>query len=123
MHNVRRATLDDLKVTVSLFDRYRAFYRCGAVGDESRTFVRQRLVNGDSAIFLAFADSGSQSHAIGFTQLYPLYSSTAMKRLWLLRSLRRRKLPTTQNRSGPAGCGSRTRKVDELARPHSRNRG
>src|SRR5580698_216453 len=46
-------------------------------------FLSQRITKNESVIFLAF----EEQNAIGFTQLYPLFSSTRMKRLWLLNDL------------------------------------
>ena len=42
-----------------------------------------RTVRAESEIFLAVADGV----IVGFTQLYPLFSSVSMKRLWLLSDL------------------------------------
>ncbi|WP_428979912.1 GNAT family N-acetyltransferase [Elizabethkingia anophelis] len=39
--------------------------------------------NNESVIYIAEADG----ETIGFTQLYPLFSSTRMKKLWLLNDL------------------------------------
>jgi len=51
--------------------------------EKSRSFLGERLASGDSVIFLAEED-----HVVlGFTQLYPLFSSTACRRLWLLNDL------------------------------------
>lgn len=44
----------------------------------------ERIVNKDSAIFVA---ENKEGNLVGFLQLYPLFSSTRMKRLWLLNDL------------------------------------
>lgn len=83
-----RAGLAHLDALVPLFEAYRAFYRQQPDGDRARTFLRDRLVGDDSVIFLAELRSGGGAAAwAGFTQLYPLISSTAMERLWLLNDL------------------------------------
>jgi ribosomal protein S18 acetylase RimI-like enzyme len=80
---VRRATLDDLEQLVPLFEGYRRFYQQPEDPAKSREFLRERLTAGDSVILLA-EENGEVS---GFTQLYPLFSSAACRRLWLLNDL------------------------------------
>ena len=49
----------------------------------AREFLSCRLANGDSTILLAMNDA----QGIGFTQLYPGFSSVAMHPLWILNDL------------------------------------
>ena len=49
----------------------------------AENFLKERLKNQDSEIFVA-EENGILT---GFTQLYPLFSSTRMKRYWLLNDL------------------------------------
>jgi len=81
--DVRRATAADLDLLVPLFDQYRQFYRLQSDPDGARTFLRDRLERNESFIFLAFADSA----AVGFTQIYPTFSSGAMARILILNDL------------------------------------
>ncbi|MDQ6858627.1 MAG: GNAT family N-acetyltransferase [Chloroflexota bacterium] len=85
MREVRtvRAELDDLDALVPLFDGYRVFYGQPSDLDGARTFLADRLKRGESVIFLAVADG----EIVGFTQLYPSFSSVSMKRLWVLNDL------------------------------------
>ena len=78
-----RAELDDLDALVPLFDAYRRFY--GQTGDlaGARAFLADRFKRGESVIFLAVVDGA----IVGFTQLYPTFSSVSMKRLWVLNDL------------------------------------
>src|SRR2546430_8504474 len=78
-----RAGLDDLEALVPLFDGYRQFYRQPSDPDGARAFLAERIKRGESVIFVALVDGA----AAGFTQLYPLFSSVSMKRLWLLNDL------------------------------------
>src|SRR5689334_1008174 len=78
-----RAELDDLEALVPLFDGYRSFYRQGSDPAGARAFLAERLKRDESVIFIAMVDGA----AVGFTQLYPLFSSVSMKRLWLLNDL------------------------------------
>jgi len=81
---IRRATFHDLDALVPLFDGYRQFY--GKAPDEAgaREFLTARLRLNESMILLAYDGHGA---ALGFTQLYPLFSSVRMVRTWLLNDL------------------------------------
>lgn len=78
-----RAELDDLEALVPLFDGYRRFYRQPSDPPGARAFLGERLKRNESVIFVAVVDGT----AVGFTQLYPVFSSVSMKRLWLLNDL------------------------------------
>jgi GNAT superfamily N-acetyltransferase len=78
-----RAELDDLDALLPLFDGYRQFYGQRPDPDGARAFLADRFKRGESVIFLAVADGA----VVGFTQLFPLFSSVSMKRLWLLNDL------------------------------------
>lgn len=80
---VRRADLSDLEAVVPLFDGYRQFYQQAADVQGARNFMRARLEQRDSVVFLAEI----AGRAVGFTQLYPSFSSVSMKRLWILNDL------------------------------------
>jgi len=80
---IRRAAIDDLPHLVPLYDGYRQFYRQPSEPGLAERFLRQRLTRGDSVIFLAEDDSGF----LGFTQLYPIYSSISMGPAWVLNDL------------------------------------
>ena len=80
---VRQATVDDLELIAPLFDAYRQFYREPADPDGARQFLLRRFEHNQSVIFLAL----DGSFPIGFTQLYPSFSSTAMGRILILNDL------------------------------------
>jgi GNAT superfamily N-acetyltransferase len=80
---VRQATIADLNPLVLLFDAYRQFYRQPSDLDRARCFLLERFEHNQSVIFLAFEGAD----AIGFTQLYPSYSSGAMARIFILNDL------------------------------------
>jgi GNAT superfamily N-acetyltransferase len=80
---VRKATLHDLDQLAVLFDGYRVFYEKPSDVDGARVFLKARLEQHDSEIFVHH----DGNHLTGFVQLYPLFSSTRMKRLWLLNDL------------------------------------
>ena len=81
--NCRQATIADLDLIVPLFDAYRQFYRLPADVEGARRFLRNRFEHNQSVILLAFADGVP----IGFTQLYPSFSSGAMARILILNDL------------------------------------
>lgn len=80
---IRQAVLADLDALASLFDAYRQFY--GKPGDleGARAFLRERLHHGQSVLFIAEHEAG----AVGFTQLYPSFSSVSMARTYVLNDL------------------------------------
>ena len=79
----RRATIADLEAVAPLFDAYRRFY--GEAPDLSlaRRFIGERLTRSDTVILLAEANA----RTVGFTHLFPIFSSTRCRRLWLLNDL------------------------------------
>lgn len=80
---VRRAGAADLEALVSLFDGYRQFYGQAPDTERARAFLGERLARGDSTVFVAEADGA----AVGFTQLYPSFSSVRTGRLFVLNDL------------------------------------
>ena len=66
-----------------LFDGYRMFYRQPSDPDGCRAFIAERLANGDSHILCAVHDG----RLVGFTQLYPSFTSVGMQRIWVLNDL------------------------------------
>ena len=72
-----RAVLDDLESLVPLFDGYRRFYRQSSDLQGARAFLAERIKRNESVIFVAVLDGT----IIGFTQLYPLFSSVSIERL------------------------------------------
>jgi GNAT superfamily N-acetyltransferase len=81
---IRKAVMEDLESLSILFDNYRKFYKKGADIIGAGVFLRERVINNDSEIFIAENDARV---IVGFVQLYPIFSSTRMKRLWLLNDL------------------------------------
>ncbi len=58
-------------------------------------FLKARLSADESVVFMAF----NENNAIGFTQLYPIFSSVSMQKAWLLNDLF---VDPTARRSGAA---------------------
>jgi len=78
-----RATLGDLDAVAPLFDAYRQFYAQAADLPGARAFIQARLTQRDSVIILAH----HRAVPVGFTQLYPSFSSVAMARIFVLNDL------------------------------------
>ena len=80
----RKAQESDLHAIATLFDSYRVFYRKESDIQSAKEFILERIDNHDSEIFVA---EDSDKKLVGFVQLYPLFSSTRMQKLWLLNDL------------------------------------
>ena len=83
MMNVRRATVEDVDAIAPLFDLYRTFYEQPSDLALAHRFIGERLQQGESVIFLAEMDG----KAVGFTQLFPSFSSVGATRIWILNDL------------------------------------
>jgi ribosomal protein S18 acetylase RimI-like enzyme len=80
---IRSATLDDLDALAHLFDAYRVFYEQPSDLPRATAFLYERLTQRDSVIFMAYLND----QAIGFTQLFPSFSSVSTQRIWILNDL------------------------------------
>jgi GNAT superfamily N-acetyltransferase len=80
---VKQASLEDVPAIVPLFNAYRMFYKQRSNLDGAKSFIKERLQNNESIIFMAL----DGDKAVGFTQLYPIFSSVGMQRTWLLNDL------------------------------------
>lgn len=109
MSAIREAALGDLDRLAPLFDAYRQFYDRPSNLALARDFLSARLEHAESVIFLA--EDGDS--AVGFVQLYPLFSSTSLKpgRLWLLNDLF--VMPAARGRGVGRKLMSRARRLAE----------
>jgi len=80
---IRRAKKKDIGDLSVLFDKYRIFYKQKSDVDNARSFLKKRMKRKESVIFVA----EERDELIGFTQLFPIFSSVSMKRTWLLNDL------------------------------------
>ena len=80
---VRQAGLTDLDAMADLFNQYRQFQ--GQADDLSgcRAFLHDRLDRSESIVFFAVVGA----HQVGFAQMYPSFSSTALARVFILNDL------------------------------------
>jgi ribosomal protein S18 acetylase RimI-like enzyme len=81
---IRRAELLDASAIAVLFDLYRQFYKQAPDLPLALSFIEERLSRNESVIFIAENEHGK---SIGFTQLYPSFSSVSARRTWILNDL------------------------------------
>jgi len=80
---IRKAAAVDSEIIAPLFDAYRMFYNQSSDIDGALQFVKKRLQRNESVIFIAFIND----KAVGFIQLYPIFTSVGMQPAWLLNDL------------------------------------
>ena len=80
---VREAKLYDLKNLSVLFNSYRMFYGKESDIRVAEEFLRSRIENKDTKIFIYEFNN----ELSGFVQLYPIFSSTRVSKYWLLNDL------------------------------------
>jgi len=80
---ISRADVGRVPDVARLFDAYRSFFAGRSTLDRCTEFLRDRLTADESVVFVADADDG----AVGFAQLYPLWSSWYCERIWFLSDL------------------------------------
>jgi GNAT superfamily N-acetyltransferase len=78
-----RVMAGQVELVAGLFDAYRQFYGQPPDLDAARQFLADRLGRGESVLF-AVVEGG---RALGFTQLYPSFSSVSMRPIWILNDL------------------------------------
>ncbi|MDP4261544.1 MAG: GNAT family N-acetyltransferase [Bacteroidota bacterium] len=84
---IKRINPSESELVVELFDKYRIFYKQTPDISLARTFIRARLGNNESVIFVALVRDNNKTVPAGFTQLYPRYSSVSAVKNWILNDL------------------------------------
>jgi GNAT superfamily N-acetyltransferase len=80
---IREAKISDLNNLSILFNSYRMFYGKKSDLNVANKFLKSRIQNKDSKIFVC----DIENYLTGFIQLYPLFSSTRVSKYWLLNDL------------------------------------
>jgi len=80
---VKRITATSYHLVVDLFNNYRIFYKQPSDIASAENYIRQRLHRKESIIYTVLVDG----KPIGFTQLYPTYSSVRLVKNWILNDL------------------------------------
>jgi len=78
-----RATLEHLEPLLPLVDAYRRFYQKPSDLQAVREYLQGRLEKGEAVVFLSLEGQTP----LGFTLLYPHWSTVALGRVWLLNDL------------------------------------
>ncbi len=110
MPQILLATVTDIGALAPLFDQYRVFYEQTSNLDAAKSFITARIINNESVIFLAIENA----IAVGFTQLYPSFSSVSMQPIYILNDL----YVTPQYRGSGVG-----KALLEKAKEHCRSKG
>lgn len=82
---VMQATIQDLDHIAPIFDQYRVFYKQESDLNAAKQFLHEKFEHRESVIFIARDQESGL--VVGFTQLYPTFSSISMKRAWILNDL------------------------------------
>ena len=86
--SVRRAELADVGAVGPLFERYCVFYERHPSPDDAMAFIRDRMRLRDSVILVAeLPEVRGGQRAVGVVQLYPKWSSTTMRRDWIVKDV------------------------------------
>lgn len=80
---IYKATIEDLEGVSNLFNWYRMFYQQEFDLEGAKTYIKERIESKESVIFVV----KDKQNYVGFTQLYPSFSSISMKRAWILNDL------------------------------------
>ena len=83
MITIEEANEDHISLVAILFDLYRQFYDCEPNLKLATDYIKDRLVNKESTIFVAM----DNSEALGFVQLYPSFCSVEAIKIHILYDL------------------------------------
>ncbi|PIC82857.1 GNAT family N-acetyltransferase [Sporosarcina sp. P1] len=80
---VYQATIADLEGVANLFNAYRVYYEQPSDVEGAKEYIKERLEKKESVVFVV---KKNQKY-VGFTQLYPTFSSISMKKAWILNDM------------------------------------
>lgn len=98
-YSVEQATIHDVPQLAVLFNQYRVFYGQASDVEGAKQFLLDRFNHAESIILVAKENknvnmitnaninNNLNAKIIGFTQLYPTFSSISMQRSWILNDL------------------------------------
>ncbi len=78
------ASKDYIEQVGELFDQYRQFYKYDSNIIQSTNFIKSRIINNESKIFIAI---NNNNQAIGFVQLYETFGSLDLGKIIILYDL------------------------------------
>jgi ribosomal protein S18 acetylase RimI-like enzyme len=82
MLEIVRAKLADVADLQPLVEKYRAFYK-QPENERTLGYLKSRLENDEAIVFIA----RENAEAVGFTMLYPTFSTVSLSAVWLLNDL------------------------------------
>ena len=84
---IRRIKSSESSLVTALFNNYRIFYKQPSNSKLAENFIQTRLDNNESVIFVAIIKEKDETIPVGFTQLYPKFSSARAIKIWVLNDL------------------------------------
>ena len=102
--SIRQAALSDIEALSVLFDSYRQFYGRDSDVAAARQFLVERFNHGESVLFIAH----DGAEPVGFTPLYPSFSSVSLGRIYILNDL----FVSARGRRKSVGAGLLSAAVD-----------
>lgn len=84
MAKIIRIQANQGDLVFDLFNKYRIFYKKESDIEAAKSFISTRLNNHESVIFVTLDED---EKPVGFTQLYPTYSSVRIVKNWILNDL------------------------------------
>lgn len=85
--NIRQINSTERHLVVDLFNKYRVFYNQPSDKELADRYLAQRLEKNESIVFVAIEVQNGDEYPVGFTQLYPTYSSVRATKNWILNDL------------------------------------
>lgn len=86
MIEISRATVADVPELTELVEKYRAFYK-QEVNPRTESYLRERLTNDEAVVFIARYVEELNVRPVGFTMIYPTFSTVSLSEIWLLNDL------------------------------------
>lgn len=80
----RLASLADLDALAPLMDAYRQFYEQAPDLARARAYLAERMGRGECVVYVAL---GAGGETVGFTLLYPTFTSVGLGRIFILNDL------------------------------------
>ena len=86
MIEISRATVADVAELTGLVEQYRAFYK-QEVNAKTESNLHDRLANSEAIVFIARYVEDFNVRPVGFTMIYPTFSTVSLSNIWLLNDL------------------------------------
>lgn len=77
---IRKIKNTEYRIVVEMFNKYRIFYKQPSDLKLADSYLKERLENNEAHVFIAYSKESSKP--LGFTLLYPKFSSVSAKKNW-----------------------------------------